>query len=266
MKYFTNAELEHGLGSIFCKIIVLMGYQYFLDGYEFLYNPLKNRPVNLPNQLSLYYHDKNIDHNKKYYEIRKNWDSLIDYKGKTINDISNEHVTHLIHANLFNEKEFDVFNYVYNVAKSDVRKNFKLLNETREYIKISIHIRRGDVNPKHHPDRWLSDEYYLKILDDLKISLDGYDFKIKIHTQKNGFNKDLFNGDYEIVYDTDTEDHLTWLDLNDSDILVLGKSSFSYGAALISNGIIIYPQESMFHPKLDNWVLSDNIKQIRNLL
>ena len=38
-----------------------------------------------------------------------------------------------------------------------------------------------------------------------------------------------------------------------SDILLIGKSSFSYSAGILCDGIVIYPSDGMFHPKLKDW-------------
>ncbi len=165
-------------------------------------------------------------------------------------------VKRLVHPDLF-DSEYDSYKNCYRY-KEKIRENFILKSEKRDYTKVCIHVRRGDVTKENYPNRWLSDDYYLNIIEDIKKQLNGKEYKIIIHTQKTGFNESKFKN-YNVIYDVDMQDNETWLDMVDSDILVLGKSSFSYGAAFITNGKVIYPEEGMFHPPMPDWFISNNI-------
>jgi hypothetical protein len=65
--------------------------------------------------------------------------------------------------------------------------------------------------------------------------------------------------DFKVVYDDEIDDVQTWLELINSDILVIGKSAFSYSAGILCDGLVIYPSDDMFHTKLNEWKKIDTL-------
>jgi len=124
-------------------------------------------------------------------------------------------------------------------------------------ISVAIHIRRGwSIRPQDHPSRWTNLDYYINIINNLNNVFGIENLDIHIFT-------DILYG-YSKTYQTDggtlKEDYKTLLkenvtlhlggnnesDFSDfhnmcsADILVTAKSSFSYMAAYITKGSVIF--------------------------
>lgn len=260
----TNHILNHGLGSRVLKMINIFGYVNLLKSkgldYEYIHTPFSyegfGKDFNI-NQLSKYYHKSITNSRIDYLNICKKWDEILNYNGKLIFDYKESEVSPHIHAG-FNgeESELECFNHTRKI-KNIIKEEFNIPKKEQKDEKIiNIHIRRGDVNPEKHLDRWISDDYYLNCVETL---LSKYpDHKVTIHTQRKGFNSDLYKG-YKVVYDDEIDDVQTWLELIYSDILVIGKSSFSYSAGILCDGLVIYPSDDMFHAKLNEWKKIDTL-------
>lgn len=257
-KYISNQILNHGLGSKILKLINLIGMTSLLKknnyDYEYVYTPLSYEGFGINfyiNQLNEYYHKTPINQREEYLKICNAWDNMLNYKGKNIKDVNHSEVTFLVHPYLHNLTEFDVFNETRDI-RSQIKKDFNILGKKeKNYIDIKIHIRRGDVNGIQHMDRWLSDDYFTNVIEKLKGKYKS-NYKITIYTQRNSFNSNKF-GDYDVIYDDETLDNEVWLSLIDSDVLVISKSAYSYSAGILCDGLVIYPEEGMFHPKLKDW-------------
>ena len=180
----------------------------------------------------------------------------MNYNGLKITDVDTNLVEFLIHPKKFDETEDFVFNEIHKF-KDDIKNLFSLRKKDKQNnIKISIHIRRGDVI-QSFTDRWLPDEYYLNIIKDLEVKYNG-NFDLTIYTQRNNFNPDSFVK-YKIIYDDESLDYEVWSDLINSDILVIGKSAYSYSAGMLCDGVVVYPEEGMFHPKINSWIYNTEI-------
>lgn len=135
-------------------------------------------------------------------------------------------------------------------------KNIPLVFDSSK-ITVAIHIRRGRcITPRGNPNRWVNLDYYLNIIDNLNNTFNSECLDIHIFT-------DILDGYYK-TYPTDSkpleEDYKTLLKKNvtlhlggnnesdfsdfhnmcSADVLVMAKSAFSYMAAYINKGIIIY--------------------------
>jgi hypothetical protein len=262
--YISNLPLNHMVGSKLLKIINLIGYSFYLKSknhnIEFVYTPLdfELNEINLSyNQLNQYNYPYPISNQREtYLELCKRWDNYLNYNGLKITDVDTNLVEFLIHPKKFNETEDFVFNEIHKF-KDDIKNLFSLRKKDEQNnIKISIHIRRGDVD-QSFTDRWLPDEYYLNIIKDLEVKYNG-NFDLTIYTQRNNFNPDSFVK-YKIIYDDESLDYEVWSDLINSDILVIGKSAYSYSAGMLCDGVVVYPEEGMFHPKINSWIYNTEI-------
>ena len=75
--------------------------------------------------------------------------------------------------------------------------------------------------------------------------------KIKIHSQGDEFNFSNFKG-YNIDISLNKPIEETFTDLVNSDILVISKSSFSYTAGLLCDGIVYYLP--FWHKPKKTWI------------
>ncbi len=105
-------------------------------------------------------------------------------------------------------------------------------------ISVAVHIRRGDVTQQRYPDRYLSNSFYAKVLDNLVGCIDVlYD----IHVFSEG-NADEFRELYHlpgIQFHLNTDVFRTFHAMVSADIFVTGVGSFSILAAHLSKGIIV---------------------------
>ncbi len=248
--------LDHGMGSRVLKMINIFSYVDYLKknnkNYEYVHTPLKYEGfgVNFErNQHFLYHFDTVSNHYEEYLELCKIWDEVMNYNGLSIHEIQENQVIPLVHPSMFGEEETEVFNHSIKIKKI-IKDNFNIKpSKINNDFNIVLHIRRGDVN-KSNRDRWIDDEYYLKVIELLKIKYpDGV---ITINTQRKNFNYEIFKN-HNIIFDDKKSNNEVWLDMINADVLVIGKSAFSYSAAILNEGLVIYPSDGMFHPKLHGW-------------
>jgi hypothetical protein len=256
-KLITNQTLNHGMGSRVLKMINVYAYADFLRSkgldFEYIHTPFHYEGFGYNfsyNELFLYHYNEVKNHREEYLGLCHRWDGILKYQGKTVKDFQESELIPLVHPNLFGEVEIDPFNHT-RLIKDRIKNDFLITNfEKNVNKKINVHIRRGDVNHGTHSDRWISDEHYLYVIERLKERFS--DSTVTIYTQKKNFNSGLFT-DYNIKFDDELSDDKTWLELINSDVLVIGKSAFSYSAGILCDGLVIYPSDDMFHPKLYDW-------------
>lgn len=135
-------------------------------------------------------------------------------------------------------------------------------------LSIALHIRRGDIANEQgcvlekHRQRWLDNVYYIKVVEQIMEMLPEAEKKrIKIYLFSQGTIKDF--QDFEIFenisYCLEYTAQDTFAALTKADILVTGKSSFSYNAALISSKIKICPENFWGkYPDGKEWILLDD--------
>lgn len=272
--YVTNKILDHGLGSRILKLINVIGYVSYLNknggDYEFVYTPFSYEGFGEDfhhNQLHMYYHKLISNQRLEYIELCRRWDDMLKYNGKTIYNLENfNNLILLIHpqlgdttygASITEDQEFERFNET-RLIRNKIKQDFNLnAPKKQDYIDIAVHIRRGDVGP-YFADRWIDDSYYLEVINKLKEKYNGKNYKITIYTQRRNFNPYFYNG-YEISYDDETLDNEIWKKLIFSDVLVLGRSAYSYSAGILCDGLVIYPRDKFFHPKLNDWKLVEEL-------
>ena len=265
LKYISNQILDHGIGSRILKIINLIAYSEFLKNkgfnYEFAYTPLNYEGFGMnfqTNQFWSYHYNVVENLRDEYLSVCNRWEKFLQFSGTVITEVNPNDIIFLVHPKLSGETELEVFNYTRLIKTKIKNEIFKIpKKQKKDFLDIKIHIRRGDVDEKHPDDRWLDDNYYLDVINNLKEKIKD-NYKITIYTQRKNFNSELYK-DYHTKYDDETLDNEVWLDFINSDILVIGKSAFSYSAGILNDNTVIYPTKGMFHPKLNNWKTIDEI-------
>lgn len=129
------------------------------------------------------------------------------------------------------------------------------------FFNIAVHVRRGDIMDsdgrimEKYRQRWLSIDYYLAVLDILSDLLKKEKVRIYIFSQGKRENFREFDKYENVSYCLDESEQETFGNLIKSDLLIMGKSSFSYDAALIHQGIRIYPNSFWgICPKSELWI------------
>lgn len=166
---------------------------------------------------------------------------------KSINIPYNHHLYGSKYEELFND---EIIN--------EIRKNYystpKPDNPYKNYV--AIHIRRGDVNVKDHPDRWIDNNFYLNYIEKIKSKFPNK--KIIICSQGNLDNfKVIKNLNTDIIFDLIDDPLRHFNILVNADVLVPCLSSFSFIAGLLNKNIVlndIYNKFKFWHKHPLKWV------------
>lgn len=287
--YITNGVTHDGFGSRIQRCISVICLTYYLRdlGYpvEYIHTPFnyiglgedyKSGEIErISNGNDYPYSDNGY---VGYMERATKWDNYLNFKGVTINnlDIDDDKIIndtdplmgyYRLSSDILNKK-CDGNLYVIKMPHKEYDNGFIDINNFQIYRKeiisnfdlgknymgdkklVAVHIRRKDAI--NYDSRYLPDSYYLSILDELNKMRDIYD--IEIYTQRVGFDANLYEG-YNIFYDDTHEDFESFNNLIFADHLITGKSSFSYGAALLNNNIVAH--HGTGHISLSNWISTD---------
>jgi hypothetical protein len=298
--YITNGVTQDGFGARLQRCFQVMCYVYELQAQgipvEYIHTPLsynENTPINedrstgetIRSNFSLANHYPYNDISEEGYNIRaKLWDNFLNYKGKTVEDIDITSVNiqqanydtiakHISTGTVCESKILFVLRYlhseydaglidinIFDKYRNTILKKFNLAQKRKpKKPQIAIHIRRKDILDK--PGRYLPDDYYVGILQQLEKFTDKYG--ITIYSQEVGFNKDSYSS-WNTVLDTDQEDFTTFKKLVQADYLITGKSSFSYTAALLNKNTVIHHFTG--HISLNSWITANNYINLLNII
>jgi len=289
MIYITNGVMHDGYGSRMQRAISAMGLVEYLKNdlkleVEYIHTPLSyiwdgedyNKGYLTRKGISEYpYNDITID---GYLHRCKLWDDKLNFKGKTINDfylknhelkygynelmldIKNNNADNKLYVIKTLHKEYDTRKIDINIIKKyreEIVSKFSFndnVKDNKNVKSVAIHVRAKDaLNPKNIKHRYLDYPYYSDIINKYKNN-DKYD--LKIYTQKLGFESDKYAG-CNIIYDDIENDYDTFFNLIFSDYLIVGKSSFSYTAALLNNNTVIYHNNG--HVKMSHWITKEEL-------
>lgn len=104
--------------------------------------------------------------------------------------------------------------------------------------KIVVHIRRGDVNKRDYPHRYIDIDIYANLISNLVLQHPIRE--VTVHTESSG-SEDIIENlgpKCKVMLDAPLED--VWKDIITSSVCVIAKSSFSYVPALFSSGLVMY--------------------------
>ena len=138
------------------------------------------------------------------------------------------------------------------VPNNSVKKEF-----VGQFLTVAVHIRRGDVSPNMTSERYVSaDRIYANVIA-IEDALKANGFRCQINIYSNGSA-----AEFEAFAKHGMHLHLdlgaleTFEAMKKADVLMTANSSFSYDAALYSNGLVIYHKTK--RPPLSDWVKIEN--------
>ena len=119
---------------------------------------------------------------------------------------------------------------------------------------IAVHIRRENIHDKGRAGERITtpNKYYLNVMNNIRNKYnDKKELLFHIYSQGDINNfKILDNND--VIFHLNEDIGKTFTGLVSADILVISPSSFSYTAALISDGEIYY--KKFLHKPKSNWI------------
>jgi len=120
---------------------------------------------------------------------------------------------------------------------------------------VAVHVRRGDVGADTNARRFTPNTRIVSQIKRLQIVLEALavDYQIDVYSQGDAAAfADFVPLGCRLQLDADTL--WTMRRLAHADVLMMSKSSFSYTAALVSQGVKIY--EPTFNPPLSDWIVA----------
>lgn len=130
-----------------------------------------------------------------------------------------------------------ISDYYYSTPKPTIKnKNY-----------IAIHIRRGDVSESSYQERFVDNNYYLKLAKRMKKQYPNKE--IKIFSQ--GKEEDFAELSKFCTLELNTDLQYTFHSMVEASVLITAKSSLSYAAALINKNKIYYIP--FHHKPLKKW-------------
>ena len=277
--YITNAVQQDGFGARLHRAMQVMAVTFYLrDTYQldlqYIHAPFDYEDANCN------YYSGEVERGEKainpyneykrdsYMERGRLWNKRVFVKGITLNDINindfilsdksqlwEDVITKNIDGKLyaFGEvyHEFDCGMFsstLHDTYYEEIRERLDITTPPTDKYSVNIHIRRKD----SFGGRWLSDDYYIDILNALIPYKDRYD--ITICTQREGFDPAKYEG-WNIAYDDQEEDFDRFVKMMYADVLVLGISSYSVAAGFLNRNIVVSYAKS--NRLLDRWFTKD---------
>ena len=121
-------------------------------------------------------------------------------------------------------------------------------------LNVAIHVRRGDVSADENAKRYTGNPMIIDRLNYVLGVIAASPKKRSVHVYSQGDKSD-----FQEFLDMGAELHLNtdvfnvFHHLRSADVLIMSKSSLSYCAALLSEGLVIY--EPFWHCPMSDWVV-----------
>lgn len=237
--YYIIEEQTDGFGSQYQKIIETYCYCK-LNNMEYAYRPLRI-----------------VEHNyKNEGDYVNKLENFINLKLKLPNIEPDMDMIILNCCDIMRSFEEDMDKY----CKSDAMRFIKDCfweNKSRDFYKndkinIAVHIRRPNCRDNRIEGTNTPDNYYLNVLNNIRRKYKENELCFHIYSQGhiNDFNCYINN---DVISHINEDIITTFIGLVSAEILVTSASSFSYAAALISDGEIYYLP--FWHKPCSNWII-----------
>lgn len=235
--YITNPSRSDGFGAQY-QTIIFTAFYAEQKQYQFVYTPFQNMEHNYDNDAAFLTKKELLINLSNYVPLASN------YKRVTRLD-SYEYIK-------FAEKNMQLL--AQSKALKEIKQRFRANKPVNYFnndkLNIAVHIRRPNPHDSRLAGADITDQTFLKIINQLKNKYKTEKYLIHIYSQGSA-------ADFKIFVDPNTVLHLnesiedTFTALALADVLVMSPSSFSYSAALISNGKVYYLP--FWHTPLPHW-------------
>lgn len=244
MNYYTLQERTDGFGAQLQTILLTLFYCE-KEKKVFLYNSIKSIEHNYDNDPTF------IDKVNQFINLSNFYEDYSTFKPKhKVKILSPGDILSTVQSNINNYINKETTKKYKEIFWNNKNKNFFNNNK----FNIAIHIRRPNPHDNRIEGARTPFEYYLNIIKNIKEIYCNHDLEFHIYSQGNINDfESLKNND--IVFHINEDQFTTFTGLVAANILVTSASSFSYTAALITDGIVYYLP--FWHPPLKDWIICE---------
>lgn len=226
--YYSNLEYNDGFGSQYMRIIKIYIFCK-LQNLNFVYRPLSTVEHNYSNDVNF------IEKLESFINLKNNIPNINNYDN--VKSVDYYSIAQYCESNIDAMFESDHLKFIKKCFWENKDKNVFKNNKTN----VAVHIRRENIIDKGLAGSRVStpNSYYLNIMNVIREKYKNKNLLFHIYSQG-----DIEN--FKMLQEKDVEFHLdedlckTFLEFVAADILVISPSTFSFCAALLSDGEIYY--------------------------
>lgn len=246
--YYTTRHRNDGFGGQFQNIIFDILYTYTNTNNKYVFP-------------SIQYFEHNYHNDPEHTNRLIRYMNLKDHF--TINrESENSDVVSSYTSDTYSYVEDNISNLIISEPMKHIKSLFyadKSTSLNTNHYNVAVHVRRPNSQDCRLEGSDIADEYYLNVINYIRNNHHITNKKsIQFHIYSQGelaaYDK-YINEDTVIHLNDDVLD--TFNSLVFADALVTSGSSFSYTAALLSNGVIYY--KGFWHKPADFWLIGDKL-------
>tara|TARA_B110000046_G_C12855984_1_gene339711 strand:+ start:55 stop:771 length:717 start_codon:yes stop_codon:yes gene_type:complete len=238
MTYITQYLRKDGFGAQYQTILNTILYCK-KNNKTFIYTPIKNI-------------EHNYDNDVLFLQKIEKLMNIKIYKSIYEDDKKNVKIFHIGESINFFDKNIKNLDTEINEIKKDFWQNKDRNCFKNDCFNIAVHIRRPNPDDNRIMGVDTPDKYYLDKINNLRQKYK--DKKIMFHIYSQG---ELSNFSKYIANDTILKINMnifdTFTEMVGADALIMSRSSFSYSAAVLSDGDIYY--QKLWHPPMKHWYI-----------
>lgn len=239
MKNVTIVKRGDGFGALYQNIIYAILYAEAC-GLTYVHKPIESIAHNYDNEPGFVSNLETLMNIQDYYKNTNN------DKVESELELDNRYMYWYIEQNIDKYANGNSIKIIKDLFWENKNKNFFNNNN----LNVAVHIRRPNIEDNRIEGANTPDTYYLNVIQTIR---NKYDKNLLFHIYSQG---DIAN--FKCFINDDVVFHLnenicdTFIGMVAADIFVMSASSFSYSAALVSDGIIYYLP--FWHPPLQKWL------------
>ena len=130
-------------------------------------------------------------------------------------------------------------------------------------LNVAVHVRRGDVRADNkHVNRYTPNAHVASVVEEARSAARSLGLTPSVHLYSEGDETEFGElRDMDITFHLGESPFLTFHNMVRADVLLMSKSTFSYVAALLSRGVVVYESFQGVptnHKPLRTWLRADN--------
>lgn len=237
MSYVTQPIRNDGFGAQYQTIINTILYCK-KNNKDYVYTPIKKM-------------DHNYDNDNTFLNKAEELMNIKIYK--SINDIDTKPIdTNIFQMIGYFDNNIDKITPQLKEVKDDFWQNKDKNVFNNDFFNIAVHIRRFNKHDIRIEGSDTPNEYYLNKMNNLRQKYKDKKLLFHIYSQGNIEDFIKYNAN-DTILKINMNLFDTFKEMVGADALIMSKSSFSYTAAILSDGDIYYL--NFWHPPMKHWYL-----------